>query len=42
MTKRPLHPRSLAAQALGKIDPLTRAVTREWRHSTKRGSMTSA
>ncbi|WP_186419156.1 aminotransferase class V-fold PLP-dependent enzyme [Bosea sp. CS1GBMeth4] len=26
MTKRPLHPRSLAAQALGKIDPLTKAV----------------
>ena len=26
MTKRPLHPRSLAAQAMGKIDPLTKAV----------------
>jgi cystathionine gamma-synthase len=26
MTKRPLHPRSLAAQAMGKIDPSTRAV----------------
>lgn len=26
MTRRPLHPRSLAAQAMGKIDPLTRAV----------------
>lgn len=26
MTKRLLHPRSLAAQALGKIDPLTKAV----------------
>jgi cystathionine gamma-synthase len=26
MTKRSLHPRSLAAQAMGKIDPLTKAV----------------
>ncbi len=26
MTRRPLHPRSLAAQAMGKVDPLTRAV----------------
>ena len=26
MTKRPLHPRSLAAQAMGKIDPLTKVV----------------
>lgn len=26
MTKRPLHPRSLAAQAMGKIDPVTKAV----------------
>jgi cystathionine gamma-synthase len=26
MTRRTLHPRSLAAQAMGKIDPLTRAV----------------
>ena len=26
MTKRPLHPRSLAAQAMGKIDPLTKGV----------------
>ena len=26
MASRPLHPRSLAAQAMGKIDPLTRAV----------------
>ncbi len=26
MTQRPLHPRSLAAQAMGKIDPLTRAI----------------
>jgi cystathionine gamma-synthase len=26
MTKRPLHPRSLAAQAMGKVDPLTKAV----------------
>jgi cystathionine gamma-synthase len=26
MTKRTLHPRSLAAQAMGKIDPLTKAV----------------
>jgi cystathionine gamma-synthase len=26
MTRRPLHPRSLAAQAMGKIDPLTKAV----------------
>ncbi len=26
MTQRPLHPRSLAAQAMGNVDPLTRAV----------------
>ncbi len=26
MTTRPLHPRSLAAQAMGKVDPLTKAV----------------
>lgn len=26
MTDRPLHPRSLAAQAMGKIDPQTKGV----------------